>query len=252
MKMLGKMNEIAWVAGIVLCALGVCLITKADFGLSMIAAPAYILHIGFIKIFPWYTQGTSEYIFQGILLILLCIAVRRFRFRYLLSFVTAVLFGLTLDGWFFVFGGNAAYASLAVRIFAFLMGGLFTGFAIAFFFRTRLPLQIYELVVTELSDRYGWKNTTVKQIYDAASLLLSVLLAALVNHSMTGIGIGTVILTVVNAPLIALSGKLLDRVFVFDSLFAKRAGGKEEKEVQEKETKRGREKGLKEDKEEGR
>ena len=98
MKKLGKMNEIAWVAGIVLCALGVCLITKADFGLSMIAAPAYILHTGFIKIFPWYTQGTSEYIFQGVLLILLCIAVRRFRFRYLFSFVTAVLFGLTLDG----------------------------------------------------------------------------------------------------------------------------------------------------------
>lgn len=229
MKKLGRMNEIAWVAGIVLCALGVCLITKADFGLSMIAAPAYILHTGFIKIFPWYTQGTSEYIFQGVLLILLCIAVRRFRFRYLLSFVTAVLFGLTLDGWFFVFGGNAVYAGLAVRIFAFFMGSLSTGFAIAFFFRTRLPLQIYELVVTELSDRYGWKNTTVKQIYDAVSLLLSVLLAVLVNRSMTGIGIGTVILTVVNAPLIALSGKLLDRIFVFDSLFAKGDGDRERK-----------------------
>ncbi|MCH5273810.1 MAG: hypothetical protein J1E35_09065 [Lachnospiraceae bacterium] len=221
MKKIKNMNEIAWVLGIVLCALGVCLMTKADFGLSMIAAPAYILHTGFIKIFPWYTQGTSEYIFQGVLLFALCIALRRFRFRYLLSFVTAVLFGLMLDGWFFVFGGNGAYEELAVRILAFVAGELITGVAIAFFFRTRLPLQIYELVVTELSDRYGWKNTTVKQIYDIVSLFLSVALAFFVNHSMAGIGVGTVIVAAVNAPLIALFGKLLDKVFVFNSLFKK-------------------------------
>lgn len=221
MKKIKNMNEIAWVLGIVLCALGVCLMTKADFGLSMIAAPAYILHTGFIKIFPWYTQGTSEYIFQGVLLIVLCIVLRRFRFRYLLSFVTAVLFGLMLDGWFLVFGGNGAYEELAARVSAFIAGELITGVAIAFFFRTSLPLQIYELVVTELAGRYSWKNTTVKQIYDIVSLFLSLALAFFVNHNMTGIGIGTVIVAAVNAPLIALFGKLLDKAFVFNSLFIK-------------------------------
>lgn len=216
MKKLGKMNEIAWVLGIVLCALGVCLVTKAGFGLSMIAAPAYILHVGLVKIFPWYSQGTSEYVFQGILLILLCIGIQRFRLRYLLSFVTAFLFGLVLDGWFLVFGGNGVYDGLALRIPAFVIGELVTGLAIAFFFRTKLPLQIYELVVTEMAGRYGWKNTTVKQVYDIVSLVLSVLLAFFVNRSMAGIGIGTIILTVVNAPLIALWGKLLDRLFTFE------------------------------------
>lgn len=210
------MNEIAWVLGIVLCALGVCLVTKAGFGLSMIAAPAYILHVGLVKIFPWYSQGTSEYVFQGILLILLCIGIQRFRLRYLLSFVTAFLFGLVLDGWFLVFGGNGVYDGLALRIVVFVIGELVTGLAIAFFFRTKLPLQIYELVVTELAERYRWKNTTVKQVYDIVSLVLSVLLAFFVNRSMAGIGIGTIILTVVNAPLIALWGKLLDRLFTFE------------------------------------
>ena len=50
-KRIGKMNEIAWVLGIVLCALGVALCTKADFGLSMIAAPAYIIHVGMSRFF---------------------------------------------------------------------------------------------------------------------------------------------------------------------------------------------------------
>lgn len=60
------------------------------------------------------------------------------------------------------------------------------------------------------------ENTTVKQVYDIVSLVLSVLLAFFVNRSMAGIGIGTIILTVVNAPLIALWGKLLDRLFTFE------------------------------------
>lgn len=222
MKKIGKMNEAAWVLGIVLCALGVCLATKADFGLSMIAAPAYILHVGLVKVFPWYSQGTSEYVFQGILLILLCIGIQRFKMRYLLSFVTAILFGFVLDGWFLVFGGNGAYESPVLRIVAFVVGELFTGLAIAFFFRTKLPLQIYELVVTEVAERYKRKTSTVKQVYDIASLVLSVLLAFFVNRSMAGIGIGTIVLTIVNAPLIALFGKVLDKFFTFDSFF----GGK--------------------------
>lgn len=222
MKRIGKMNEVAWVLGIVLCALGVCLATKADFGLSMIAAPAYILHVGLVKVFPWYSQGTSEYVFQGVLLILLCIGIRRFKLRYLLSFVTAILFGIVLDGWFWVFGGNGAYEALELRIVAFVVGELFTGLAIAFFFRTKLPLQIYELVVTEVADRYKRKTSTVKQAYDITSLGLSLLLAFFVNRSFAGIGIGTIVLTIVNAPLIALFGKLLDRFFTFESLFGRK------------------------------
>lgn len=222
MRKIGKMNETAWILGIVLCALGVCLATKADFGLSMIAAPAYILHVGLIKLLPWYSQGISEYIFQGVLLVLLCIAVQRFRARYLLSFATAVLFGAVLDFWFFVFGGNGAYEALPMRLCVFVISELVTALAIAFFFRTGLPLQIYELFVTELAKRYGWKSTTVKQLYDMSSLVLSLLLALLVNRSLTGIGIGTVIITVVNAPLIEWFGKQLDRIFVFDSLCSKK------------------------------
>lgn len=222
MKRIGKMNEVAWVLGIVLCALGVCLATKANFGLSMIAAPAYILHVGLVKVFLWYSQGTSEYVFQGVLLILLCIGIRRFKLRYLLSFVTAILFGIVLDGWFWVFGGNGAYETLELRIVAFVVGELFTGLAIAFFFRTKLPLQIYELVVTEVADRYKRKTSTVKQAYDITSLGLSLLLAFFVNRSFAGIGIGTIVLTIVNAPLIALFGKLLDRFFTFESLFGRK------------------------------
>ena len=193
LPLLKKMNEAAWLLGIVFCALGVCLLTKAGFGLSMVSAAAYILHLRVVQFLPFFSQGMSEYVFQAVLLLILCLAIQRFNWRYLLSFASAVIFG-------------------------FVLGELFTAIAIAFFFRTGWPLEIYELFCTELARRYGWNMNRVKQCYDIAMLTLSVLLALILNHNLQGLGAATVIITVVNAPLITLFGKLLDKLFAFEPL----------------------------------
>lgn len=216
-----RMNEMAWVLGVILCALGVCLLTKAGFGLSMVAAPAYILHLKWVQIFPFFSQGTAEYVFQGVLLILLCIIIRKFNWRFLLSFVTAVIFGLVLDGWFWIFSGNSVYGSVLLRVLCFVFGELITALAIAFFFRTSWPLEIYELFVTEIARKFNLQNNKVKQFFDIVILLLSVIFAVFLNHSAKGLGIATVIIAFINAPLIAIFGRMLDRYFTFDPLFKK-------------------------------
>lgn len=218
-KKIRKMNEISWLLGIVLCTLGVCLCTKANFGLSMIAAPPYIIHLRMVKLFPWYSQGTSEYLWQGILLIVLCIAVRRFRVRYLFSFLTAFLSGNMLDVWFRIFGGNGEFEPMWLRCIAYVLGVCTTALAIAFYFRTRLPLQVYELIVAEVSDKFGKDINKTKHIYDAVMLIASVVLAPLLNGSFRGVGIGTIITTVVNAPLIAFFGSLIDGHMSFEMRF---------------------------------
>jgi len=220
-KKIGKMNEAAWALGIVLCSLGVALSTKANFGLSMVAAPPYILHLKLSQFFPWYSQGTSEYIWQFILLILTCAAVQRIRLRYFLSFCTAVLFGFSLDGWLWVLGGGTAYTTLIGRILAYSAGTAITALSIALFFRTKLPLEIYELTVSEIADRYHLPLGRVKQVYDIVMLTVSVLFAWLLLGEFIGIGIGTVITTLLNARLIALWGKLLDSIFTFEARFPK-------------------------------
>lgn len=218
-KRIGRMNEAAWALGILLCSLGVCLCTKAGFGLSMIAAPAYILHCKLSSLSAFFTQGACEYLWQGVLLAVMCLGVGRFRVRYLLSFVTGLLFGFALDGWLFLFGGNAVYASLGGRILAFVLGELVTALAVAFYFRTAWPKQIYELLVTEVADRYRLPTARVKWGNDLSMLVLSLGLAWLLNRSLDGIGIGTLVITAVNALLIGLFGRLLDRWFDFSPRF---------------------------------
>ena len=102
----GRFAEIAYVLGIILCPLGVCLSAKSGFGVSMVVAPAYVLYLRISETIPWFTFGKSEYIFQGLLLIVLAFAVRRFKWKYLLSFVTAFIYGNILDLWYVVLGSE--------------------------------------------------------------------------------------------------------------------------------------------------
>ncbi|MBE6542458.1 MAG: hypothetical protein E7672_08440 [Ruminococcaceae bacterium] len=229
MKKITKMNELAWVIGILVSTFGVALCTKADFGLSMIAAPPYIFHVWLRDMIPWFTQGTSEYAWQGVILLLTCIVTRQFKFRYLISFGTAVLAGLSLDMWLMVFGGNGAYEELWVRIAAFFFGEIVTSFAIAFVFRTTLPIQIYELAVVVVAEKFSLDRNKVKLANDIIMLVLSAVLSFVLTGGFNGFGIGTIIITVVNAPLIGIFGKIVDRYFEFDSMFPKLFGERKEK-----------------------
>ena len=224
-KKLSKMNEIAWVFGVLLISIGVFLVTKAGFGVSMVVAPAYIIHLAVEHFLPWYTFGKSEYILQGVLLAVMCIIIRKFNWRYLLSFLTAVIYGVILDLWFALFGGSAPFESMAARIIALAAGVAITALAIALFFRTYLPQQVYELFVSQVSGKFGIKTEKFKLGYDITSLAVAVILALIVSHRFDDvrfldcIGIGTVVSTVFTAVLITLFGKGLDKVFGFESAF---------------------------------
>ena len=93
MKKISKMSEAAWLFYTVVCALGVVLCTKADFGLSMIAAPPYILHVAISPYLPIFTQGFSQTVWQIFLLAVLCVAVKRVKWKYLWCLAASFLSG---------------------------------------------------------------------------------------------------------------------------------------------------------------
>ncbi len=90
-------TELAYVFGIVFVAWGVVLMEKADFGVSMVVAPAYLLYRWLSPAWSFVTFGMAEYCLQAVLLLAMCLLLRRFRVSYLFSFVTAVVYGFVLD-----------------------------------------------------------------------------------------------------------------------------------------------------------
>lgn len=203
---------VAWITAMILCPLGISFSIKSAFGVSMIEAPVYILFKKISTIFTWYTYGTSEYLLQAVLLIAMCIAIRKFRFKYLLSFATAFVYGWILDGWNWLFDSVPA-DTIFVRIIFAIAGCLLVSFSVALFFKTWLPLEIWELFVKEVSEHFGFSITKCKWVYDLSSLAVGIILMLVFfgKFDTEVIGIGTVVITIINAPLIGFFGKMHDK-----------------------------------------
>lgn len=208
-----KCGELAFVLGTVLSALGIALQTKADIGISMVAAPAYILSL---KI-PVLSFGISECLVQCGLFILCCFITKKFAWRILWSFLVAIPYAGVLDCIMNIVS-NIQLVSFVDRLFLFLIGTAVLAAGIAFYFRTNLPAQIYEMFVKVLSEYKNWNINKVKIIYDWISCIIAILMSLLFFKALRGIGFGTIICTLLNGPLIALCGKFLDKHMDFSPL----------------------------------
>ncbi|MBO7217715.1 MAG: hypothetical protein J6V50_03345 [Clostridia bacterium] len=212
MKKLQKTNELFWLLGNIFCAFGIAVCTKSGLGLSMIAAPPFIINQFLIRFSPFFTQGASEYIFQAVLLIIMCLITKKFKWKYLLSFATAFFFGNMVDFALWVCGGQGLYETMVVRVIAFIVSEIMVALAIACYFRTSLPLCVYELFVVAVAEKFNVPSHKIKMIFDYSMLAISIILTLCFFGKFVGVGIGTIILTLVNSHLIRFLGKILDKL----------------------------------------
>lgn len=213
-------SEAAYGLGIFALALGTAFMERADFGLSMVVAPAYLLFRRLSASFPFLSFGTVEYLFQALLLVLLALALRRWKAAYLFSFVTAVVYGFTLDLCMYLVGLIPDWG-LPLRIGCYLLGLPVCAFGVSLLFHSYLPPEVYELAVKELSARFGWEIHRVKTVYDCVSCLLAVALsfAFFGFGRFVGVKWGTVLCALVNGWLIGRVTGLLERRFAFQAYF---------------------------------
>ena len=224
MKKIKKTSELMWLLGTLFVALGVAICSKADLGVSMIAAPPFVIHEAIEPFFPWISVGVTEYLVQGVMLILLCIIIRKFDWRYLLAFVVGIIYGYTLDLFLWILDG-VVFNEIWLRWIMLIVGDIVTAFGVACFFRTYLPLQVYELFVAEVSKSFKISINKTKWAFDLSLLCISVALAFLLfldagsfdwssigYSSFHSIGLGTIITTLINSPIIAFFGRIIDRI----------------------------------------
>ena len=234
-KKIPKCNELMWILGILFVALGVCLCSKSDLGVSMIAAPAFIVYEAVQSYWSGFSVGMIDYLIQGIILCIVCIVIRKFNWRFLLAFLTSVIYGYVLDMWILIFK-NVIIDPIYLKWIILIIGDCSIAFGVACFFRTYLPLEVAELAVKEISFSYKLQITKFKWVYDAICLVVSFILAISIFRDITKfdwstiyytsyhhIGLATFITAAINAPLIKLSGIVIDKVFDTSPLIPKLA-----------------------------
>ena len=209
-------TEVAYGLGMVGLSLSVALMTRADFGVSMVVAPAYLLYLKVNSLWPTFTFGMAEYLLQGALLVATALAVKKLRPYFLFSFVTAVVYGLLLDGWMLLTAQLPADA-FGLRILWYVLGILLGAASIACFFKTYIAPEAYELLVKELAEKLNKPTHRVKTVYDCVSCALSVLLsfAFFGFGRFEGVKLGTVICALVNGLLIGRFTAFMDRRFEY-------------------------------------
>lgn len=74
-------TELAYVLGIVFVAWDVVLMEKADFGMSMVVSPAYLLYRWLSSAWSFVTFGMAEYCLQAVLLLAIRLLLRHRRAR---------------------------------------------------------------------------------------------------------------------------------------------------------------------------
>ena len=217
-------SEVVYFVAIALLSLAVAILTAANFGVSMIVAPAYLfsLKTGVL------TFGQSEYVIQAVLFIVFCIAMKGFKPIYLSSFVTCLLYGAVLDLWRKIPLFNpdvTAPGSMAMwqRIIMFVVGVLMTSLSVALFFKTYLYPQVYDFFVKGVSGKYNIKLSKFKTCFDLTCLAVSVIMTFAFFGKITGIGWGTLVMALINGSLIGMFDKLYDRIFEFKPIIKKLA-----------------------------
>lgn len=212
--------ETAYLLGLLFLALGTALVEKASFGVSMVVAPAYLVHLKLSELWSFVSFGVAEYLLQAVLIILCALAVRRFKLSYFFTFVTAVLYGLLLDA-FIALIALIPEGIMAVRIALYIVGIPVTSLGVAFMFHTYISPEAYELFVKELCDRYKLNMGVVKTVYDLSSLACAVIMSFVFFGfgNFRGVGIGTLIAALCNGTIIGLMGRYMDKKFIFKDRF---------------------------------
>ena len=208
-------TESAYAAGMITLAFGAAFMEKAGFGMSMVVAPAYLLHLKISQYLPFFSFGMAEYTLQGALIIALFLIMRQFRLSYLFSFITAVIYGFLLDAAMAAIAGLPA--PLPARAAYYAGGMLLSSLGVSFMFHTYISPEAYELFVKEVSGRYRIDIHRFKTVYDCVSCLAGIVLsfAFFGLWHFEGVKAGTIFCALVNGFIISRFSKLLEDVFAF-------------------------------------
>jgi len=209
-------TEIAYALGLSVLALGTALMEAADFGVSMVVAPAYLIYRWLSPIYPFFTFGMSEYTLQAFLLVGMTLVLRKFRVSYLFSFITALVYGFLLDG-AMILVAFAPLDQLGSRIGFYIIGMLLCSMGVSLLFHSYISPEAYELFVKEVSAQHNINIHRFKTYYDCISCMVGIALSFIFFGLWTfeGVKLGTIVCALINGWIVGRFTQLFETHYNF-------------------------------------
>lgn len=207
-RKINKFGEVAWIVGNIICAIGNCLVAKSSFGVAAVIAPPFVIS----RAFSFLTVGISEYIFQGILLAICCLVIRKFKSKFIATICNILFYGACFD----IINSLLGFiqpTDIFSRIILAAVGTIVTSLGVAIMLRTYIPPSAYEIFVKEIAEEKGLNMNKFKLIFDASMFAIAIILMFVLigEFCFDLIGPLTLISAFLNSILIAFFGKILDK-----------------------------------------
>lgn len=206
--------ELFYLGGLILISAGVAMMVRSDLGISVVSSVPYVVSLRYRQL----SFGTWSYIFQGFLILLLILIVRKIKWAYLVSFLSSVAFGYLAD-FFIICNSKLTTENLFWRAVYFFIGLILVSLGIAMFIHSRLPPVPYDLFVNDLAIYKSVSFRRGKLLFDFTCLLTSSLFLVFFVQELIGIGIGTVLTAIFNGALVGFWLKLFGKHMQMRSLF---------------------------------
>jgi uncharacterized protein len=203
-------GEASLATGLLLISFAVPLMVRADFGISTISSLPYVLS----RIIDEISFGVWNPIFQVCLLFLLVLITRRFKSGYVVSFLIAALFGISLDFFTNVLFGLPT--DLWSRLLYIIVSFPIMCVAIYLMVGSKVPLMMADSFINDLSTHLHITYRRMKTLFDIACMALSVALSMVFIGHLVGVGIGTIIMAFITGSGVHAANKVISRVIIIE------------------------------------
>lgn len=209
------LGEVALMIGLICNSLASTLMVKSGFGISAISSVPYTLSLVFDEI----TYGVWNYIFQGVLVLILILLTKTYKKEYLISFFISIVFGYMIDAFnlFVPYLPN----SIILNIVYFSIGFGIQTIGMCLLLRSMTPVLPIDTFTRDLPKYFEKPYKVIKTRFDLACLITTILLSTTLLKRFVGIGVGTVVCAFITGTIVAYVGKIIDKTFYFNSYITK-------------------------------
>ena len=209
-------TELVFFVGLALLVFGTALTAYGNLGISMVVAPAFVLHLFVSQFLTWFSFGVAEYVLQAVVLLALMLVLCKAKWMYLLSFGVTLLYGFALDSAMMLTA--LLPQNIYLQIGAYIVGAAICCSALALLFASYFPPEAYELFSKEIAAKFRKPVHKIVNVYNLGSLLLAVILCLALFGDIRGIGIGTVACAFLYGFVIKFFQTIYGKLFHFEDM----------------------------------
>lgn len=207
-------NVFIFLLGLICLSLGVVLVVKSDLGVSVATSVPYVFSLYFTKI----SFGQWNYIAHGFSLLLLVFIVRKLTVKYLMSFIVAFLFGLTIDLFNLILVSYVANTFLE-KILVFILGSIVISIGVAAFMKSNYPILPFDTFVKEVTLAKNIRYAKFKTGFDLVCFTISLTASIIFFKKIHGLNIGTLVSAVILGSMIGACLNFMNKHIEGKSIF---------------------------------